>query len=173
MLRRHFLSALVLGLATPQLFAEPKRNKPLLESLGTFQPMPNFKLTDLQGNEHTPDIYRGKVLLINFWATWCPPCLAEMDSMARLYEMQKSRPFGMLAIAMSQSSEQVNDYAQKHPHPYPLLPDPDGTVSQAFNVKGLPTSYLTNRSGQLVFRAQGGRKWDSERMQRAISLLYS
>lgn len=173
MKRRQFIQSLGLGLISPTLLAEPKKKRPSLELMDKKPPIPDFNLVDFEGKEHRPDLYKGKVLLINFWATWCPPCLAEMDSMARLYEIYKNEPFHILAIAMSQSAEQLKSYSAKHPHPFPLLPDPDGKASEAFGVTGLPTSYLTNPNGWLIFRAQGGRQWDSERMQRAVKLLLS
>lgn len=173
MQRRQFMLGAGLGLITPALFAATENKKPSLEIISAQPYMPDFKLKDLEGKEHSPEQYRGRVLLINFWATWCPPCLAEMESMARLLELEKDQDFSILAIAMNQTDEQVKEYADKTPQPFPLLPDADGKVSEAFGVTGLPTSFLTTRAGQLAFKAQGGRQWDAKRMVRTIALLLS
>ncbi len=169
--RRRFLMALGLGLAAPALRAEFTPEKPPLEYLERNPPIPDFKLDDLTGKEHSPGQYQGRILMFNFWSTGCSPCLAEMASMGRLWEQWKDRPFNILAIAMGQTAGQLQDYAAKNPHPFPLLPDPDGSVSSAFGVQGLPTTYLATRSGRLVYKAEGGRQWDSPRMQRAVELL--
>ena len=173
MMRRRFLLTMGLGLTAPNLFAATSRKRPALEAVEKRRPIPDFTLTDLEGVEHRPEDYRGSVLLINFWATWCSPCLAEMASIARMLELQRDKPFNILAVAMHQSAEQLREYAAKNPQPFPLLPDSDGAVSEAFGVQGLPTTYLASRAGQLTFRAEGGRQWDSPRMQRAITLLLS
>lgn len=170
MLRRRFLQSLGLGLVTPPLVAfTPER--PPLDPLQESRPTPPFDLSDLAGQGHNPDRYQGRILLINFWATWCAPCRAEMASMTRLQEQWQDRPFNILAIAMGQTAEDLRNYAAENPHPFPLLPDPDSRVATAFGVQGLPTSYLSSRSGRLVYQAIGGRLWDSPRMQRAIELL--
>lgn len=173
MQRRKFILSAGLSLIAPSLIAATEEKRPSLEIISSQPNIPDFKLTDLDGKEHSPEQYRGKVLLINFWATWCPPCLAEMESMARLHELEKEQDFSIIAIAMGQTDEQIKEYRSKNPQPFPLLADPDSKVSEAFGVTGLPTSFLTTRSGQLAFKAQGGRKWDADRMVRTVALLLS
>ncbi|MES9872274.1 MAG: TlpA disulfide reductase family protein [Candidatus Sedimenticola sp. 6PFRAG7] len=169
MLRRDFL--LAMGLVPWKNILAGHRNSGPLEPLKNGGMVPDFVLSDLQGNEHRPGDFQGRVLIINFWATWCPPCRAEMPSMGRMLENFKGSPISLLAVAMSQKHKQVQQFADKHPQPFPLLPDADGKVSAAFNVQGLPTTYLADKNGRLVYRVQGGREWDSERMTRAIELL--
>ncbi len=161
------------ALATLPLSSLHAGGRPALEPVGSPRLVPDFRLIDLDGNEHAPENYRGRILMLNFWATWCSPCRAEMDSMARLSELMQGQPFTMLAVAMSQTREQLRHYSVDNPHPFPLLADTDGKVSETFGVQGLPTTYIAARSGRLVYRAQGGRQWDSPRMQRAFDLLLS
>ncbi|MCG8428920.1 MAG: TlpA family protein disulfide reductase [Chromatiales bacterium] len=142
-----------------------------VETLGDRPPMPDFELIDLDGKVHRPEDYRGRVLVVNFWATWCPPCRAEMPSMERMMETWKHAPLSLIAIAMGQNEKQVRRFADENPLSFPLLPDPDGKVSEAFGVDGLPTTYIANELGNLAFKVTGGREWDSDRMTRTISLI--
>ena len=169
--RRHFLGILALSPCLPEIVLAAENTKPSLEILSRHPAIPEFRLTDINGDTHHPEQYLGKALLINFWATWCPPCLAEMASMDRLQKLLKGAPFGILAIAMNQTVDEITTYHKDTPLSFPLLADPDGLVTQSFGVNGLPTSFLCDHSGRQIFRARGGRQWDAPRMQRAISLL--
>lgn len=169
MQRRDFLLAMGLASLSPLAIAEKRGG--LVEPLTDGGMVPDFSLPDLQGRVHRPGDYKGQVLVINFWATWCPPCRAEMPSMGRLLEALKGSPVSLLAVAMGQKQEQVQRFAEKFPQPFPLLPDPDSKTSAAFDVMALPSTYIADRNGRLVYRVQGGRKWDSPRMIRVIELL--
>ncbi len=169
MQRRNFLLALGMSAVAP-LATAVEITTPV-ESLSDRPPMPDFQLTDLDGKVYRPEDFRGRVLIVNFWATWCPPCRAEMPSMERMLENFKDAPLALIAIAMGQTEKQVREFAAENPHSFPLLPDPDGKVSEAFGVTGLPTTFVVDGGGNMVFRAEGGRQWDSERLLRTISLV--
>lgn len=122
----------------------------------------NFVLQDMDGKRHALEDYRGKVVLINFWATWCPPCVREMPSMERLYQALGDEPFVVLAVNQWENTDHVFAFmGQIDVFPsFPILFDPDSAVSEAFGVKGLPTSFLLDRDGRVVYRAVGGREFD-------------
>lgn len=169
MQRRDFLVAMGLSAVSPMVNAVEITTP--VETLTDRPPMPDFELMGIDGKVYRAADYKGKVLMVNFWATWCPPCRAEMPSMERMLAQWEGAPFALIAIAMGQTEEQVKAYAQENPHSFPLLPDPDGKVSESFGVTGLPTTFIANELGRLTFKAEGGRDWDSERLTRTISLI--
>ena len=123
---------------------------------------PSFSLGDMEGESHALGDYRGKVILLNFWATWCPPCRHEMPAMERLYQRFRERGFVVLAINQWEDPDHVFAYTgalDVFPS-FPILFDPKSSVSQEYGVKGLPTSFVIDRKGRLVYRAIGGREFD-------------
>lgn len=109
----------------------------------------NFTLTDLQGKAwHLQDL-RGKVVLVNFWATWCPPCRKEMPDLDALYNKFKDRGFVVLAISDEEAAK-VTPYIAEHKVSYPVMLDPGRKVNDAFIVEGIPKSFVYDRSGKLV-----------------------
>lgn len=110
----------------------------------------DFTLTDLQGRSWTLKNLRGKVVLVNFWATWCPPCRKEMPDLNALYTQFGSRGLVILAIS-DEPAETVKPFiAQKQKVGYPILLNPDKTVAERFHVVGIPKSFVFDRDGQLV-----------------------
>jgi thiol-disulfide isomerase/thioredoxin len=125
-------------------------------------PAPDFVLENMDGERRSLKDYRGKVVLINFWATWCPPCRREMPSMERLYQALSSEAFVVLAVNQWEEKDHVFAYTgQLDVFPsFPMLFDPEGETSRAFGVDGLPTSFILDKEGRIVFRAIGGREFD-------------
>ncbi|NNM63460.1 MAG: TlpA family protein disulfide reductase [Burkholderiales bacterium] len=137
------------------------------------RPTPNFTLPDLDGKPHRLSDYRGRVVLVNFWATWCPPCRAEMPSIEKLYLSLRNKPFAVLALDQGESLNQVFAYmGQLSPSPtFPVLLDSKSAVAHAFGVMGIPTSYLVDPHGKIVRQAVGGRDFDTAAMRRVIEQL--
>ena len=134
----------------------------------------NFTLPDLDGKPHKLSDYRGKVVLVNFWATWCPPCRREMPSMERLSQRLKDQPFVILAINQQENPEDVFVFTgQLEPAPtFPILFDRDSKVANAWGVLGLPASYIVDQQGRVVYRAMGGREFDHPEIERSIRALF-
>jgi thiol-disulfide isomerase/thioredoxin len=126
------------------------------------KPAPELVYPDLEGKSHKLSDYRGKVVLVNFWATWCPPCRREMPSMERLHQILKDQPFAILAIDQQEDADTVFAFtAQLDPEPtFPLLLDPKSLSARAYGVKGLPVSVIIDKQGNIVYRAVGGREFD-------------
>ena len=106
---------------------------------------------------------RGKVVLVNFWATWCPPCRKELPSMERLWRQLKDQGLVVLGVNVAEDDNAVFAFSNglETPLTFPLLLDEDGTVTQSWPVQGLPTTYLVDKQGRIAFGAIGGREFDS------------
>lgn len=116
----------------------------------------NFVLTGLDGQKWALRDLRGKVVLVNFWATWCPPCRKEMPDLDALYKKYKSQGFVVLAISDEQAPA-IKAFLEKHKVSYPILLDPGDVVHKRFDVMGIPKSYLYDRDGKLVAQAMDMR----------------
>lgn len=122
----------------------------------------DFGLSDIDGKPYTLSELRGKVVLINFWATWCAECRVEMPSLNRLYERLKGEGLIVLGISINRSPSAVRDAIGKTPVSFPILLDPKGDVYRKYMIQGLPTSFLIDRQGNMAEKIIGGRQWDSE-----------
>lgn len=144
-----------------------------LTKLPARAPAKNFTFKDLEGKTHSLSNYRGKVVLVNFWATWCPPCRREMPSMERLYQKLKGEPFMVLAVDQWEGYDLVFAFTgQLDPQPtFPILFDPKSSAAKQWNVKGLPTSFIVDKRGRVVYRAVGGREFDHPEMEKLIRAL--
>jgi thiol-disulfide isomerase/thioredoxin len=125
-------------------------------------PAPGFSLKDMDDELHALQDYHGKVILLNFWATWCPPCRHEMPALEKLYLQFRERDFVVLAVNQWEDPDLVFAYTgDLNVFPtFPILFDPESTISQQYGVKGLPTSFVIDRDGRVVYRAIGGREFD-------------
>ncbi len=134
---------------------------------------PDFSLPDMDGEMHSLQDYRGKVVLINFWATWCPPCRREMPALEQLYGKLGDQAFAVLAVNQWEDADHVFAYmGDLNVIPsFPILFDPESRVSADFGVKGLPTSFLLDKQGRVVFRAVGGRAFDHPEVEQTIRSL--
>jgi peroxiredoxin len=109
----------------------------------------NFTLTDMQGKTWTLQDLHGKVVLVNFWATWCPPCRKEMPDLEKLYQELKDKGFVILAIS-DEEADKVKPFAAERNVTYPILLDPGRKVNELFQVEGIPKSFVYDRDGKLV-----------------------
>ena len=122
------------------------------------QPALDFALQDLMGNVVRLSNLRGQVVLVNLWATWCPPCRAEMPDLSALY-LAHNEGFIILGVDDQERKETVSEFLKRTPLPYPVLLDPDSRVSRAYGVSFLPMSILIDRRGVLraMFPGQSNR----------------
>jgi thiol-disulfide isomerase/thioredoxin len=144
-----------------------------LTALSPRPPAPAFTLKDLDGKIHTLGAYKGKVVLVNFWATWCPPCRREMPSMERLSLKLKAEPFLVLAVNQNESFDLVFAFTgELEPAPtFPILFDKKSKVPAQWGVKGLPTSFIIDKQGRIAYRAVGGRAFDHPEIEATIRRL--
>ncbi len=116
----------------------------------------NFQLTDLKGQTHQLNQYQGKVVLLNFWATWCKPCVTEMPAMQASYDRLKDQGFVVLAVNELEDLEMVRAHIQEHQHTFPVLLDVDNEVANLYGVFGLPVSVFIDPSGVIREYFKGG-----------------
>ena len=125
-------------------------------------PGPDFELTNMDEENKRFSDYKGKVVLLNFWATWCPPCIREMPSMERLHQQVDAKDFNVIAVNQMEDIDQVFAFTgQLDVDPtFEILFDTTSLVSSAYAVRGLPTTYLIDKKGNIRYRAVGGRVFD-------------
>lgn len=102
---------------------------------------------------------RGKIVFLNFWATWCPACRVEMPAMERLYRRLKDKDFAMVAISMQEPGERVRNFFKKHKLSFTALLDSDGGVGSRFGVISIPTTYILDKEGGIIGKTVGAREW--------------
>jgi thiol-disulfide isomerase/thioredoxin len=138
-------------------------------------PAPAFTLQDGDGNPVSLADYKGKVILLNFWGTWCPPCRREMPSMERLYERQQRKGFVVLAVNQTETPDDVFIYTSQlsEAPTFKILYDKNSDVARKYRVVGLPTTFLIDKKGNIRYRAVGGRDFDSPEVEQQISGLIS
>lgn len=132
---------------------------------------PAFSLPDLAGNTLKSADLKDKVLLVNFWASWCGPCLAEMPALDKLQAAFPVTEFTVLGLAQDTEAADVTDFLKQSPVSFPILLDDSQAVSRAYQVRGLPATYLVNKHGIIVERMLGPREWDSKEWRGKIKRL--
>ena len=147
------LALLLLGMSmTASAWLQPATGNP-----------PPLELQDLDGRSHALDAYRGRVVLINFWGMWCPPCLREMPSLQRLRQAMEGRPFTILAVNVNDSLAKVSRYVDRFGLTFTVLRDSNKTaVYREWQVKVFPTTYLLDVDGNIAYRATGALEWDDD-----------
>ena len=106
--------------------------------------------------------YRGQVVLINFWATWCPPCLEEMPAMERLYRQHREVGFTLVAVSVDADSKLVAPFVTAHKFTFPVALDPSMSMANTYGVRALPSTFIVARDGTLAALAIGPRHWDND-----------
>lgn len=130
-----------------------------------------LSLQDMQGNTHTLKGYRGQVVLVNFWATWCEPCRQEMPSIQRLREKFTGKPFVALAVNLDEPEARVRQFLKQTGLELPILLDPNKKVAREWGVRLLPVTYIIGRDGRVRYRLVGDLDWSSDTVVGVISQL--
>ena len=116
----------------------------------------DFHLTDLEGKSQSLSQYRGKIVLVNFWATWCKPCTTEMPAMQTMYDKLHDKGFVVLAINELEDDAKVREHIKQYGHTFPVLMDRDNKVANQFGVFGLPVSVFIDQEGRAQEYIKGG-----------------
>ena len=154
---RILLSLFILVVSLPSIAQQAGKG---LTQLPDRPQAPDFVLADLDGNQYRLSDYRGQVVIINFWATWCPPCRAEMPSMQRAWQQLEQESILMLGINVGEDEDTIFQFTANYPVEFPLLMDQDSRVINQWPVRGLPTTFVMSPEGKITYRAIGGREWD-------------
>ena len=129
---------------------------------------PALALRDLDGRLHRLEDYRGKVVLVNFWATWCEPCREEMPSMNRLRASLAGRPFEVLAINLAESEPRIRRFMEQLPLEFPVLMDRDSATAKLWRARLLPVSFLLGPDGRIRYSVLGELDWTQESVREAV-----
>lgn len=136
---------------------------------------PDFTIETLQGDRVSLSDYRGQVVLLNLWATWCPPCREEMPSMQTLYNQLKGRGFSILAVAAPtpprETFEKIKNYIAENEYTFPVLIDSEYKVNGTYGTGSIPTSWIVDTEGNLVARLVGATDWESDSIMEALEEL--
>ena len=125
----------------------------------TGGPTPALRLKDLEGGSRSLEAYRGKVVVLNFWATWCEPCREEMPSLNQLRQSLKGLPVEMFAVNVGEGEARIAGFLGKVPVDFPVLLDADAQVSRAWKVRLMPTTFIIGTDGRVRYTYAGGRDW--------------
>jgi thiol-disulfide isomerase/thioredoxin len=173
----YLVAALVAGLVVLLAWVNRDRLSPVVPG----RDAPNFSAFDLEGTPKSLEDFRDKVLLVNIWATWCPPCREEMPSMQRLYQEIDDDDFEILAIsidapfgkadAFGRVGGDLQSYADSLGLSFTILHDPSGKVQQTFQTTGVPESFVVDRSGVIYKKVAGATAWDAPQNLQLIQRL--
>jgi thiol-disulfide isomerase/thioredoxin len=152
--RRRLLLAGALSLVLPPLQAQGVGMSPIAAA----PPAPTLRLEDMDGKLVDLVSYRGRVVLVNFWATWCPPCRKEFPSLSRVRKLFKPTDFEVIAVNVGEDPDTVFSFAGSPD--FPVIFDRNSQAMATWPVKGLPTTFLVDRQGRLAMKAVGGREFD-------------
>jgi peroxiredoxin len=144
---------------------------PKLEEMKDRSAAPDFTLSDPSGKKVSLKDYRGKIVFLNFWATWCGPCRTEMPAMDRLYREFKGKDFEMLAVNVKEKGDDALKFMKELKIGYPVALDQDGEVGLLYGAWALPTTYLIDRKGQVLARMWGPADWHSTSARNLIKSL--
>ena len=133
----------------------------ILKIVRISQPV-EIQLKDVFGNTVSLSDFRGNVVFLNFWATWCPPCVIEMPSMQKLHRRFKDKNFVMVAINSQETDARVKSFFDKYKLSFTALLDSSGQVGTWFEVNVLPTTFVLDKEGRIIGSALGPREWDSQ-----------
>jgi peroxiredoxin len=147
------------ALIPPAAFAE-SGGKALLSPIAERPEAPDFELQGPDGETYRLSQWRGQPVIVNFWATWCPPCRAEMPSMQRAWEQLQNEGVQLIAINVGEGAGEIQAFLEQAPVTFPLPMDADMRVSQTWPMTGLPTTFVVDATGRLAYKAQGEREWD-------------
>ena len=123
---------------------------------------PDFALKDPAGRQIALKDLRGRVIFLNFWATWCPPCIEEMPAMEKLHQELQKEGLVILAVNFQEGPDRVKEFVAKHNLTFTALLDRDGKVSELYQAWALPVTVIINKRGELAARAMGSKAWDGE-----------
>ena len=129
---------------------------------------PKLSLTDLGGKQHDLAHYRGKVVVLSFWATWCAPCIKEMPSLQRLADRLATEKFALLTVNFGEDEKQIRPFIDKLGVRFPVLLDRDMSATRAWVDKGLPTTYVIDAHQKIRYRALGDVEWDARGVEARI-----
>ena len=159
---RRALPALALGLVATASLALPQAAlaDAAAPALGAKSPAPDFTLPAVGGKSLSLSQYKGQVVMINFWATWCGPCRQEMPLLDAMYKKYKAMGFTLIGVNVEPDSKAAAEFLKKLPVSFPVAFDAESKVSQLYNVQGMPSTVIVDRKGNARVLHKGYRPGD-------------
>jgi len=121
-----------------------------------------INLKDMNGQQVSLADFKGKIVFLNFWTTWCPTCRIEMPSMEKLHRKLKDKDFAMVTVNLQESASQVKTFFKEFKLTFTALLDSTGEVGVSFGIRAIPTTYILDKTGRIIGLANGPREWDSK-----------
>jgi peroxiredoxin len=148
--------------------ADNRKLERLYEDMGVLKLPQNtdpieIRLKDINGNLVSLSDFRGRIVFLNFWTTWCPTCLIEMPSMEKLHQKFKDKDFAMVTVNIQESDSQVKKFFKKFNLTFTALLDTTGEVATGFSIRAIPTTFILDKSGRTIGTIMGPREWDSKK----------
>ena len=160
---------LVLFIAGCEKIAGVKR----IKRMEINKPAPDFVLHDAEGKTWKLSSLQGKVVFLNFWATWCKPCRDEMPSMETLNRTMAGQPFQMLSIVFNDDLDMANSFARRLGATFPVLANPSPELTEAYMITGVPETFLIDANGILRHKFIGPYNWDTWEMRNVVQELFN
>ena len=133
---------------------------------------PAFTVRNLKGQRVQLADHKGKVVILNLWATWCGPCRVEMPGMENLYRRYRSQGLEILAVSLDKGSpEKVRIFADEYRLSFPVLMDSEGEVENLYHTLTIPTTFVIDKKGMIVAEVEGAKHWESEETFKAVEYL--
>ena len=134
----------------------------VLELPQTTDPV-EIRLQDINGNLVSLSDFRGRIVFLNFWTTWCPTCRIEMPSMEKLHQKFKNQDFAMVTVNIQESASQVEKFYKNFKLTFTTLLDTTGEVAMGFSIRSIPTTFILDNSGRIIGTVMGSREWDDRK----------
>jgi len=177
---RIFIALVILGLLAPFTVSAQERKvikeADLLRNMKLMpeaesRPAPYFAAVTPEGKKVSLDDLKGKLVILNFWATWCPPCRLEMPSMEKIYNEFKGEGLEVVAINFMEGPESIKAFLKENDLTFTVLMDKAGEISQSYGVHALPITFLIGRRGNVLARSIGYKDWHNKKTRKFISSL--
>ena len=145
---------------------DPKTER-LFREMGIIEvphitPPVDFSLIDINGRQFTLSEFKGKIVFLNFWTTWCPECRIEMPSMEKLHRRLNGQDFEMIAVNIQEPALQVKNFLKKYQLTFTVLLDAKGEIGRQFGIRAIPATYILDKNGGIIGKAFGSRHWDGK-----------
>ena len=155
------------GQVIPTGTADPK-TKRLFREMGIIEvphitPPVDFSLMDINGQQFTLSDFKGKIVFLNFWTTWCPDCRIEMPNMEKLHRRLNGQDFAMIAVNLQEPALRVKNFLKKYKLTFTILLDTKGKIGPRFGIRAIPATYILDKNGGIIGKAFGSRHWDRKK----------
>ncbi len=158
---------MIITFTTVSAFAQP----PGIRHYTEREKAPDFSLPDTTDKTHNIKDYKGQVVILNFWATWCVPCRKEMPSLKKAWARLRAEGVQLLGVAIKDDFKDVTEFKKHHNLEFPLPMDPKGNIASNWAVMAVPTAYVIDTNGRVAMRVIGGSEWDSPELINSIIAL--